>query len=413
MSRSAQHLTLDGSRVLEVGTMVAVPYAASILGDMGAEVIKIEPPTGDNMRRGPGRRPWGFNEPNRNKLGVSLNLRSPRGQELFLRLVEISDVVISNISPYATRRLGLEYETLSLANPRVIYVRLTAFGATGPAAMRGGTSATVEAASGAIAVNGYCGRAPVRPGGYYADLTSSLFAVLATLAALRHRDSQHRGQHIDIAMSECTAHLLGNAIVDYLANGNVAKPHGNRDLTDRWVPNGCYACSDPHEWIALSIDTDREWRAFCETIGNPDWALEPRFSTRSARKHHEPELDSMLAQWAMNHDARDVTTELQAAGIAAGVVASPGALLQDPQLAYRGFFSYVDQPDSGVGPMKRLGFRPPSAAAWARRRPPRFAEHNDYVFGTLLDLHRSEIDALYAEGITSSIPLDGVNRPAN
>jgi crotonobetainyl-CoA:carnitine CoA-transferase CaiB-like acyl-CoA transferase len=390
-------LPLQGVRVLEIGTMIAAPYATGMMGDYGATVIKIEPPVGDALRQSVmlSGTHFRFNEPNRNKLGICLDLTKPGGQQVLHKLVVLCDVVVTNLRPDVIPKLGLDYQTLRAANDRVIVVRLSAFGATGPHAIRRGTAPTIDGASGLATLNGYPDREPLRPAGFYPDLTAALFTVFGVLAALRHRDATGEGQEVDVAMTECADHLVGEAILGLTISGVTPGPRGNS--TPNHAPNNCYPCRDPDTWIAISIETDDDWDRLRRCMDDPA-ADDGCFASNDLRKQNEPAIDDLIERWTSGQDVQALLARLRQAGLAAAAVANAGDVLNDPQLAHRGFYRTVTQHGPGSGPIPRVALPSPFPAPWRSSPAPAFAEHNDEVFRDLLHLEPDELARLYADG---------------
>lgn len=377
--------------------MIAAPYAGAIMGDLGAEVIKLEAPAGDALRQSAllSNTPFRFNEANRNKLGLCLDLTKPSGQGAFRKLVAISDVVITNLRPDVISKLGLDYESLSAVNAAIIAVRLSAFGATGPDALRRGTAPTIDAASGLTSVNGYPGGPPLRPGGYYPDLTAALFSVFSIMAALSYRDAHGEGQEIDVAMTESVAHVLGEAIMQTTLDGSFTLRQGNGD--SQTAPCNCYPCREPDTWIAISTESEDDWRRLTDSMGNPGWTLDKRFATAELRKQNESALDVMIGEWTESQSGDAVVALLRQEGLPAALVSDARALLNDPQLMHRRFFQRGDS-KSVADPMPRLAFPHLSGGDWPLMPAPQFAEHNTAIFRDLLHLDSKEIDHLYSDG---------------
>lgn len=393
--------------------MIAAPYAGAILGDLGAAVVKIESSDSDALRQSAqlSGTHFRFNEPNRNKQAICLDISRPGGQAVFRKLVEVSDVVICNLRPDVVEKLGLDYATLREINETIITVRLSAFGATGPHALRRGTAPTIDGASGLASLNGYPGRDPLRPGGFYPDLTSALFSVYGVLAALRHRDSTGEGQEIDVAMTECAGHLVGEALMG-LSLGRDAGPQGNAD--PEHAPNNCYPCRAPDSWIALSVETDEDWEGLRQCMGDPEWARADRFATPAGRKEHESALDQLVGAWTAEQEPSAALEGLRRAGLAAALVANAGDIIEDPHLAHRRFFRMVTQAGSGAGPLPRIAFPSPFGRDWRQSPAPEFAQDNDAIFGDVLHLDAEQIEELYAEGASQrevrSRPRPGESR---
>jgi crotonobetainyl-CoA:carnitine CoA-transferase CaiB-like acyl-CoA transferase len=402
-------LPLDGVRVIEVGTMIAAPYAAAILGDLGASVVKVESPDGDALRQSAllSGTHFRFNEANRNKQAVCLDLSRPGGQAVFRTLVAAADVIICNLRPDVVDKLGLDHETLRESNQAIITIRLSAFGATGPHAWRRGTAPTIDGASGLASLNGYPGRGPLRPGGFYPDLTSALFSVYGVLAALRHRDATGEGQEVDVAMTECAGHLVGEALMG-MSFGRDAGPQGNGH--PEHAPNNCYPCRAPDSWIAISVETDEDWARLRHCMGDPGWARADRFATSTWRKENEPALDQLVGEWTAGQEPAALLKVLRHVGLAAALVAKASDILDDPQLTHRRFFRTVTQPGSGRGPLPRIAFPSPFGRDWCESAAPEFAQHNDVVFRDVVRLNDEQIEQLYTEG-ASRRHLQGQPRP--
>lgn len=377
--------------------MIAAPYAGAIMGDLGAEVIKLEAPGGDALRQSAllSNTPFRFNEANRNKLGICLDLTKASGQSTFRKLVEVSDVVMTNLRPDVIGKLGLDYSTLRESNASIIAVRLSAFGATGPDALRRGTAPTIDAASGLTSVNGYPGGPPLRPGGYYPDLTAALFSVFSIMAALSFRDVHGEGQEIDVAMTESVAHVLGEAIMQTTLDESLPLRQGNGD--QQTAPCDCYPCREPDTWVAISTETDDDWQKLRECMGNPEWAREDRFATADLRKKNESTIEAMIGTWTGSQSADTVVRLLREKGLPAALVSDASALLNDPQLVHRGFFRRGGS-NSALEPLPRLAFPHLSGGDWPVLPAPGFGEHNTAIFRDLLHLDSIEIDHLYSDG---------------
>jgi crotonobetainyl-CoA:carnitine CoA-transferase CaiB-like acyl-CoA transferase len=406
---------LAGLRIIDVGARIAGPYAAALLGDLGADVIKVEGPDGDPLRRLAAltNEHFRFTEANRNKKSVVLDLRSADGQDAFRQLVSVSDIVICNLRPDVITKLGLDYRTLSGVRPDIIALRLSAYGATGPNAGFLGTAPTIDCASGAASVNGYSGGSPLRPPGYYADLTTALFAVLAALAACRQRDATGQGQEIDLAMVEGTLHLLGTAVAEFLNSGVLPGPEGNADAQHLCAPCDTFPCLGEDEWIAISVGDDTEWQRLCRCLDDSTLTGDTRYRTRAARLEHRDELYSELAARTARYRAADLASRITAVGVTVAMVVNPADTPADSLLSERGYFSYIDQLDGGVGPMSRLAFPAPWPGGWQRLSAPRLGEHTNTVLRGAVGDGLAAGDELAAEtevGTTPPEPADGTSR---
>ncbi len=411
-------LPLQGTRVLDLGTYIAAPIATQTMADLGAEVIKIESPQADFLREigGPlaplregaehdrhyNRRPW-FNELNRGKFGMVLDLTNPAGVEAFKDLVQISDVVIENYSPRVMENFGLQYPALRQVRADIIMVSVSAFGATGPQRYRMGFGPNIDAASGLTYLTGYANGPPIKPGNYFSDFFAGLHAGFATLAALNHRRRTGRGQHIDLSMREVDTMILGDALMDVAMNERVQTRIGNGHPS--MAPHGCYRCQGNDQWVTIAVGADEEWRRLVKTMGSPKWADSPFFSTKVKRWENRDELDSYVSEWTRGQDRDEVMASLQRAGIAAGAVHDIEEIVDNPQIRHRGYFSLVEHPEIGPAPIRNLPWTLSSTPVSVQAPSPTFAQQNDLVFRELLGFNSQAIETLYSERATTAVPL--------
>ena len=303
-------LPLERIRVLDVTQIWAGPYATRLLGDMGAEVIKVESiqrPDPERMAVGP-RRSWlypGFEpadryfdrkaefvEYNRNKYGITLNLVDPRGVATFKELAKISDVVIETFADGVMKRFGLDYEDLRKIRPDIVMVSVAAFGRTGPESAYRGYGPLQEALAGLASITGYTDGVPLELREYYGDPTAGLFAASAVLAALWHRSRTGQGALVDISQRECVAAMLPELMLEHTMNQRTLQPIGN--LHRGMAPHNCYPCKGEDNWITIAVRSDAEWRALCDVMGAPEHAGDPRFATRAQRVPAHPRTRAQL-----------------------------------------------------------------------------------------------------------------------
>ncbi len=412
---------LSGIRVLDLTSAWAGPLTTRTLACLGAEVIKIEGPRRPDISRGRlppkgfverypngeyGERPWNrnayFNTLNYNKYDCVLDLTQPRGLELVKQLAATSDVVVENFSARVMGKLGLGYPTLQALNPEVILLSMPGFGLTGPQRDWVAWGPTVEANGGMCHLIGYRGGQPLSTGFNFNDPLSGLTGCAALLTALAHREAGGGGQHIDVSHQEAAICLIGDAIMDYGMNRRPGGRTGNRHAAR--APQGCYPCAGDDQWIAVTIATDDQWRIFCRSIERPDWAADPALSTAAGRIARHDELDAGIVDRTRTHERDAIWKQLVEQGVPAAPVYSGADLNRDPHLADRQFFTGLDHPDCGVYPYPGLGFRLSGTPVGVDRISPTFAQHNGYVFGTLLGLTDREIAELYESGITSDKP---------
>jgi len=422
---SRPHLALDGLRVIDLSQVYAGPYATKLLADMGAEVIRIECaarsarggalpkmqpggafgasfPDGDTGERSYNRYAY-YNEVNRNKLAITLDLSQPLGVDVFKRLVKVSDVVVENFTPRVMVNFGLDYPVLRRVNPKIVMISISGFGQDGPYRDCVAYGEGIEAMTGLSHLTAYSDGAPLKPGVAYADAVSGLHAAFAVLAALRHRRTTGKGQYIDLSMREALTPLLGAAIVDYAMNRRVAKPRGNRHPT--MAPHGCYRASGSDRWIAIAVATEEEWRALCGAMGNPPWSHDARFATMPDRLKYQDELDRRIEEWTSRHDHIQLMNTLQNAGVKAGAVLDTAELAADPHLNQRGFFEELTHPEAGMHRYPGVSWKMSRTPGRLRLPAPCFGQHNRYVFGELLGMSDEDIMGLKDAGVTAEEPL--------
>ncbi|CPV90865.1 Putative L-carnitine dehydratase [Mycobacteroides abscessus] len=313
---------LDGIRVLELGTLIAGPFAGRLLGDMGAEVLKIEPPGAPDPLR-----TWGQAEVDghhvfwtvhaRNKKAITLDLRTEAGRALFLDLVEKSDVIVENFRPGTLERWGLGYDVLARRNKGIILVRVSGYGQTGPDAHKAGYASVAEAASGLRHLNGFPGGPPPRMALSIGDTLAGMFAAQGALAALYRRTVTGRGQVVDAALTESCLAVQESTIPDYDVGRVVRGPSGTR--LEGIAPSNIYQSADG-SWVVIAANQDTVFRRLCEAMGRPELGSDARFANHVARGRNQDELDAIIAQWAAQRQPTDIIDVLSAAGVIAGPI---------------------------------------------------------------------------------------------
>ena len=394
---------LDGVRVIEVGTLISGPFAGRLLGDMGAEVIKIEPPgTPDPLRT------WGQAEVDgnhffwtihaRNKKAATLNLRAPRGRELFLDLVERSDFIVENFRPGTLEKWNLGYDVLRERNPGIILVRVSGYGQTGPDAHKAGYASVAEAVSGLRHMNGFPGGPPPRLALSLGDSLAGMFAAQGALAALYRRTVTGKGQVVDAALTEACLAIQESTIPDYDVGGVVRGPSGTR--LDGIAPSNIYRSADG-SYVVIAANQDTVFRRLCAAMGQPDLATDPRFVDHRARGRNQDELDAIIGDWAADRQPDDIIESLSAAGVIAGPINTVAEVVRDPQLRSRGML--VEHHDErsgrkvlGPGVIPALSATPGGVRNSGSARP---GQHNDEVYGHLLGLTAEEIATLTEQGV--------------
>ena len=408
---SARPGPLDGYRVLDFGWVLAGAVPGMILADMGAEVIKVETRQRmDYMRLGrpiigdhpdPEQNPM-FHNVNRGKRSITLNTTRPEAVELARRLASQCDVVIENFSPGVMERLGLDYETLSRDNPRLVMASITSNGQTGPLRDLRAYAPSIGALSGLDSTMGYEasdgeGGRPLGLKHAYADLCGALHAVFAITSALHQRTRTGRGQYIDVSMLRATVATMGAGLMEYELTGRVPQPWGNYDPV--MAPYGNYPCQGDDEWVSVAVRTEEEWRGLVNAMGSPAWADEPIFASRYSRLNHRRELDARLSEWTKAQTAWDAAELLQANGVAAFPVLDAEGRLFNPHFQERGLYSEIEHPALGAEPVFNLMWQLSLTPPRIRRHAPLLGEHNSEVFCGLLGLQEAEVSRLQEEQV--------------
>lgn len=406
---------LEGVRVADFSWFGAGPIAAKFLAHFGAQVVRVESETRpDGLRltypTAPGKAGLNvsgyYNNFNADKLGLALDMRQPGALSVALRLIARCDVVMENYTPRVFESWGLTYEAMRRVKPDIIYARLPAFGTTGPYRGFLGFGAVIGPSAGIDYLSGHPDREPVGLGTNYSDFVlNPSHAVIAILAALRHRDRTGEGQLVEVAQLESVAATLGPALLDYTVNSRVQGRTGNRDPLA--APHGAYPCRREPEapegadrWCVIAVTTEEEWTAFCRVLGDPEWARDPRFATLAGRKEHEDELDRQVGAWTAGHYAWEVMELLQRAGVPAGVVHTAADVLErDPHLKARGYYVYLDHPEAGRTAYDGLAIRLSRTPGEVRSPAPCLGEHTWQVCTEILGMNPEEVARLTAEGV--------------
>ena len=409
-------LALQNIRVIDATQVAAGPVATGILAQFGAEVIHVESPKRLDITRSQGlpaslqdphAEPWNqgpvFNYVNANKLGITIDLTTSEGCELFKALTRISDVVVDNYRPGVMKGFGLGYEELSEVNPSIIVVSMPIFGSTGPEAQYRGYGIGVEMIAGATHLTGYQEGPPMKSGIHHGDAVEAAHAAAATLVALWYRRRTGKGQHIDSASNEANIGIVGEHILDFLMNDRVRPRMGNRHHS--MAPHGCYRCQGEDKWLTIAVASDQEWQRLCDVMGCPDLTADARFSTAIARKINEDALDEIINRWTEPLDHYTAARVLQAAGIAAAPVLDTSEIVEDPHFKERGFVQTVVHKKAGEVPVEPVRVRLSKTPGSNRVAAPCFGEHNEYVFNVLLGMSAEEIASLEQKGIVGATPL--------
>ena len=410
-------LPLRGVRIVEMGQLIAIPYAIKLLGDMGAQVMRIEAcarlepyrassfyendPRGEYWNRGAN-----FYEQNRNKLGLTLDLGKPQGIDALEELIAVSDVFVENFTPRVMKNFGLEYEDVRRVRPDIIMVSSTGYGYTGPWAGFGAIAYSTEAATGLAYMTGYKGGPPAIPDMPHTDFVAAEHTAFAIMAALIHRARTGQGQFIDVSQAQTVSSTIPEALMDYAGNGRIQERMGNQHPT--MAPHGCYPCRGKDQWIALAIATDAQWGALCHVLGRPAWSDGQRFVDGPSRRRHRNELDRLLGEATKEWDHYGLMHSLQRRGVPAGAVLSNKELLTDPHLEARRFFeTTAHHPSTGIPPLPYPGrpWKMSQTPGGTRSPAPLLGEHNHLVLSELLGMSDAKIDGLLDQGIIGRQPV--------
>jgi crotonobetainyl-CoA:carnitine CoA-transferase CaiB-like acyl-CoA transferase len=392
---------LDGVRVLELGQLIAGPFAGSILGYFGAEVIKVEPPGKGDPLRGwrileQGTSLW-WRSIGRNKKCITLNLYHEKGRQLARQLADRADVLLENFRPGTMEKWDLGPDELHKTNPGLIYARLSGYGQTGPYAARPGFASVCEGFGGFRYLNGFPGGPPVRPNLSMGDTLAGLHAVIGILLAYiqRQRPASGQGQVVDVAIYEAVFNLLEAVVPEYDGAGVIREPSGST-LTGI-VPTNTYLCRDG-KYVIIGGNADSIFKRLMRTAGCPEMADDPRFADNTGRVAHEPEIDAAISAWTATLDAAEVLRQLEAAAVPAGPIYSVADMTRDSHFHARGLFQEV----TVNGKSLTIPAIPPrlSATPGGTEWPgPEIGAHNREILGGLLGLTDAELEALHSAGV--------------
>ncbi|MDP8923359.1 MAG: CoA transferase [Chloroflexota bacterium] len=390
---------LSDLNVVDLTRVLAGPYLTMMLGDMGADVVKIEQPgSGDDTRR------WGppfldgestyYLAVNRNKRSVTLNLKHPRARDLLLRMVREADILVENFKVGTMERLGLGYEgVLRELNPRLVYCSVTGYGRTGPYAERPGYDYMGQAMGGIMSVTGEPEGEPMKYGVAIADLTTAMTGCSAILAAIHHRDRVGTGQRVDLSLLETVVGWLIHLATDYFATGQLPPRVGNGHSSI--VPYQVFKARDRH--FAFGALNDRQFRDFARVLGHEEWAENPRFKTNPDRVAHRAELVPLIEQILPSRTATEWVEALLAVGVPAGPINNIAEVFEDPQVLARNLLVEVPHPKLGTVKMAGISYKHGDTPADVRRHPPMLGEHTEEVLRGL-GVSDDELAGLRAEG---------------
>ncbi len=427
-------LPLEGVRVVTFPLVIAGPFASMFLADLGAEVILVEsihyfpPVTRGSIPRPPqaivptvgrgtggggtggfgtyfdhsgGERPWDrychFHALNRNKLSCCIDITTPKGVDVFKRLIKVSDIFLQSDAPSVMEKYGLTYDVLSTIKEDLIHISMPGLGTSGPHKYCAFFGAQLQALAGHTWLTRYpdLDYGTTQPFIFHADASAGATAAFAALCGLRYRRRTGKGQYIDLAQIETVIPHLAESIMDYTMNQRIQGPMGNHDPF--MAPHSVYRCRGEDRWVAISVSSDEEWQGLCRALGNPQWSTEDRFSTMKGRLENQDDLDRLIEEWTSCHEHYEAMYILQKEGVAAGSVLDSRDIFHDPQLNSRGFFEAARHREAGTHLNPGMLWKMSRTPLNIRRPAPCLGEHNDYVFKDVIGMSSEEIAELEAE----------------
>lgn len=401
---------LSGLRVLDLSRVLAGPWSAQILGDLGAEVIKVERPgSGDDTRN------WGppylkgadgaselsayFLSANRNKQSLAVDIASEKGQELVRKLVSESDVVLENFKVGGLKRYGLDYDSLKALNPRLIYCSITGFGQDGPYARRPGYDFLIQAMGGLMSITGQPdgspGAGPVKVGVAMTDIMTGLYATIGILAALNHRERTGEGQHVETSLLDVQVASLANQAMNFLTSGTVPRRMGNAH--PNIVPYEAFPTADGD--MVLTVGNDEQFARLCDVLEHPEWASDERFKTNRARVANRKELVPRIRQATVMRTTDEWVESLERAGVPCGPVNTIDRVFSDPQVLARGMKRQLSHPTLGIVPTVGNPLKFSLTPVEYRSAPPLLGEQSRGVLDSVLRMSPDGIDSLVGEGV--------------
>ena len=393
---------LEGLRVLDISRALAGPYCTMMLGDLGADVLKVERPGRGDESRGWGPpfvgEPYGpypgesayYMAINRSKRGLTVNLKSATGQEIIKQLAAVSDVLVENYRTGTLDKMGLGYEHMQALNPRLVYCSISGYGRTGPYARRPGYDFIIQAEGGIMGITGPVEGPPYRVGVSIVDITTGMFASTAILAALRSRDLTGEGQLLDLSLLDSVAALLANVASNYLVGGVEPSRMGNAHFNI--APYEVFRARDG--WLALGALTARQWSLLCEVLGRTELVDDPRFATNQDRVINRAALDEALSETFVTRDVAEWLVKLQEAGIASGPINTIKDVFNHPQAQARNLKLEIEHPTAGLVGFPGFPYKMSQTPAELLRPPPMLGEHTEEVLTELLGYSAEEVASL-------------------
>ncbi len=406
---------LEGLRVLDFSHIWAGPICARILGDLGADIIKIEGPGRyDSMRNlflmdndtddDYWNRSGFFQNRNQNKRGIAIDLTTDAGRKLVRGMMPHTDVVIENFTPRVMPAFGLGYDQLAELNPGIVMISMSGYGSTGPYSRFGAIGLSLDGSTGLSASNGHPGDRPEKSGSAFLDPFAGISSAAAVMAALLERERTGHGQFIDLSQHEGGINFVGGYVVEYGRSGHEPKRRGSR--SDRHAPQGIYPCNGDEQWIYLSVRDEPGWHVLCEELGLDTLTVEPDFDSAAGRLKRHDDIDARLAERTRLREKHELMVALQRRGVIAAALLDGAEVLNDPHLAARNTFESINvgtpprpYPSQRALPARFDTFEPRPAGP-----APRLGEHNREVLGELLNLDESELSRLETEGVIGTEP---------
>ena len=392
---------LDDIRVIEMGSLLAGPFCGQLLGDMGAEVIKVEAPgMGDPMRiwgqeKSQGQSLW-WPVVARNKKAITLNCRVPEGQAIMRDLVAESDILLENFRPGTMERWGLDYETLSQINPRLIMIRVSGQGQTGPYSKRAGYGSVGEAMGGLRYVVGDPSTPPSRVGISIGDSLAATFATVGALSALHFRDRTGKGQVVDSAIYEAVLAMMESLVTEYQKAGYVRERTGS--ILPNVAPSNMYPTADG-SMILIAANQDTVFKRLAAAMGQPELAEDPRYASHHARGERQAELDDMIGRWTETLSAEELITLMEENGVPVGKIYRAPDMLEDPHFKAREAIVRVMHPELGELAMQNVVPKLSLTPGSVRSCGPDMCQHNAEIYGGLLGISEEQMGQLSRDGI--------------
>jgi CoA:oxalate CoA-transferase len=398
---------LEGIRILDLTRVYAGPYCSMLFADMGAEVIKIESPEGEVTRKTPPQVKKGEGGPddlnrssfyltlNRNKYGMTLNLKHPDAVSIFKRLVKISDIVLENYAPGVMKRLGIDYPVLREINPRIILASISGFGQTGPYARRVAFDIVAQAMSGLMSITGHPGAPPTKVGTSVGDVNAAVHCAFAIMVALWHREKTGTGQHVDVSMLEALVSILEGAIVRWTMGNEVLSPIGS--MNHQAAPMAAFRCKDGY--IIIATVGEEHWERICKAVNRPDLASDPTLATQRQRWDKKYFLQEEIEKFTQERTVREMGEILDRERVANSPILNIEQVVNDPHLNARGYFAEVEHPVIGKAKLPGVPFKMSETPGAVERPSPLLGEHNELILGKYLGLDAAAVRKLRENGV--------------